>query len=128
MADIASLQPLQRSGRAKRRGASLSSQLLRNPLTTAGLILMAVFALAALLASILPLPSPLSQVLSLRLQPPSTAHLLGTDQLGRDILSRLVYGARISLRVGLTVVVISGGIGTVVGLVAGYWRARQTRS
>lgn len=120
MADTVGLQLLQSSRRARRRGAL--PQLLRSPLAAAGLALMLIFALAALLASILPLPSPLSQVLSLRLNPPSAAHLLGTDQLGRDILSRLVYGARISLRVGVTVVVLSGIVGTVVGLVAGYWR------
>lgn len=120
MADTVGLQLLQSSRRAARCGAL--PQLLRSPLAAAGLALMLIFALAALLASILPLPSPLSQVLSLRLNPPSAAHLLGTDQLGRDILSRLVYGARISLRVGVTVVVLSGIVGTVVGLVAGYWR------
>jgi peptide/nickel transport system permease protein len=55
-----------------------------------------------------------------RLQPPSAAHWLGTDQLGRDLLSRLVYGARISLVIGLTVVLLAGTLGTLVGIVAGY--------
>jgi peptide/nickel transport system permease protein len=54
------------------------------------------------------------------LQPPSAAHWLGTDQLGRDLLSRLVYGARISLVIGLTVVLLAGTLGTLVGIVAGY--------
>ncbi len=56
----------------------------------------------------------------MRLQPPSAAHWLGTDQLGRDLLSRLVYGARISLVIGLTVVLLAGTLGTLVGIVAGY--------
>jgi len=51
----------------------------------------------------------------------STNHLLGTDNLGRDIFSRILYGARISLIVGLTAVALGGGIGTVVGLIAGYY-------
>ncbi|HEY8648683.1 MAG TPA: nickel transporter permease [Candidatus Limnocylindria bacterium] len=61
-----------------------------------------------------------SRTLAVRLQPPSAAHWLGTDQLGRDLLSRLVYGARISLVIGLTVVLLAGTLGTLVGIVAGY--------
>ena len=120
MTDTAGLQLMQSSRPARPRSAL--PQLLRSPLAAAGVGLMVIFALTALLATVLPLPSPLSQVLSLRLKPPSGAHLLGTDQLGRDILSRLVFGARISLRVGVTVVLLSGIVGTVVGLLAGYLR------
>jgi peptide/nickel transport system permease protein len=67
---------------------------------------------------------PLEQRLERRLQPPSWEHPLGTDQLGRDVLSRLLYGAQISLRVGLTVVLSAGVLGTFVGLIAGYMRGR----
>jgi peptide/nickel transport system permease protein len=94
--------------------------LLRNPLAVAGLALMLIFALAALFAPILPLPSPIEQSLAERLRPPSPAHPLGTDQLGRDILSRLIYGARISLTVGVAVVISAGVVGSLIGLVAGY--------
>jgi peptide/nickel transport system permease protein len=94
--------------------------LLRSPLTIAGLALMLVLALAALSAPILPLPSPIEQSLAERLRPPSPAHPLGTDQLGRDILSRLIYGARISLTVGVAVVISAGVVGSLIGLVAGY--------
>jgi peptide/nickel transport system permease protein len=55
------------------------------------------------------------------LEEPSTSHLLGTDQLGRDTLSRVIYGARTSLLIGLTVVVVAGVIGMTLGLVAGYY-------
>src|SRR5207249_8928481 len=55
-----------------------------------------------------------------RLEPPSPQHWLGTDQLGRDIASRLLYGARISLVIGIVVVALAGIFGTLVGLVAGY--------
>jgi peptide/nickel transport system permease protein len=86
----------------------------------AGLVLIVVFSLSALLASVLAPANPLDQKLSQRLKPPSPAHWLGTDQLGRDVLSRLLFGARISLTVGLVVVGTAGTFGTLVGLVAGY--------
>ena len=56
-----------------------------------------------------------------KLQPPSFNHLLGTDQLGRDVLSRIIYGAKISIQVGLLAVVLSGIIGTIIGMMAGYF-------
>ena len=93
---------------------------LRSPLTVAGLVLITLFALAALFAPVLAPADPLKQVLSTRLKPPSAAHWLGTDQLGRDMLSRMIFGARISLLVGVVVVGLAGSLGTFVGLVAGY--------
>lgn len=56
-----------------------------------------------------------------RLKPPSAAHLLGTDDFGRDVLSRLIYGARVSLEVGLAVAAVAGALGILLGLVAGYY-------
>ncbi len=94
--------------------------LLSSPLTVVGLVLIVLFALAAILAPVLAPMDPIDQVLTLRLKPPSPEHLLGMDQLGRDVLSRLLYGARISLTVGLLVVTSAGIVGTLVGLVAGY--------
>ena len=96
--------------------------LLRSPLTVAGLALIVFFALSALLAPALAPADPLEQDLSLRLKPPTSAHWLGTDQLGRDGLSRILFGARISLTIGLVVVGSAGTFGTLVGLVAGYQR------
>jgi len=61
------------------------------------------------------------QDLRVRLQPPSRAHPMGRDEFGRDVLSRLLYGARVSLRVGLTVVAICAGVGTIIGALAGYY-------
>ena len=94
--------------------------LLRSPLTVIGLVFLIIFGFSALFAPLLPLPNPTDQVLTARLKPPSPAHLLGTDQLGRDILSRMVFGGRLSLTVGLTVVVFAGLVGILVGLVSGY--------
>lgn len=92
----------------------------RSPLTTAGLILISLLVLIAIAAPVLAPFNPLKQDLVTRLKPPSAAHWLGTDQLGRDVLSRMMYGARISLLIGLVVVGLAASIGTFVGLVAGY--------
>lgn len=98
----------------------------RNKMLTIGGILLAVPVLCALFAPLLAPQDPSLQLLTARLRPPgfSTADftfVLGTDGLGRDILSRLIYGARVSLIVGLTVVLIGGTVGTLVGLVSGYF-------
>jgi peptide/nickel transport system permease protein len=92
----------------------------RSPLTVAGLALIVLLALIALSAPLIAPADPLKQVLSTRLKPPSAAHWLGTDQLGRDVLSRMIYGARISLLIGIVVVGLAASVGTFVGLVAGY--------
>src|SRR5512135_1739913 len=92
----------------------------RSPLSVAGLILIAILILVAVSAPLIAPADPLKQVLSTRLKPPSAAHWLGTDQLGRDVLSRMMYGARISLLIGLVVVGLASSVGTLVGLVAGY--------
>jgi peptide/nickel transport system permease protein len=94
--------------------------ILRSPLTVIGLLLVFVFALSALLAPYIAPYNPVDQILAQRLKPPSLAHWLGMDQLGRDILSRMLYGARISLVIGFTVVGTAGIFGTAVGLMAGY--------
>lgn len=97
-------------------------RLLQEPTTVVGLVLIVFFALLALTAPVLSPYDPLFQNISASLTPPSPAYLLGTDKLGRDLLSRMLYGARISLRVGLIVVVSAGTLGALVGLIAGYLR------
>src|SRR6266540_5580289 len=76
----------------------------RSPLTVTGLALIILLALIAVTAPLIAPANPLKQVLSTRLKPPSAEHWLGTDQLGRDVLSRMMYGARISLLIGIVVV------------------------
>ena len=93
-------------------------RLLRNPGAAVGLVILALLLLGALLLPPL-LGSPLLQNLGIRLAAPSSAHLLGTDQLGRDVLSRTMNGARLSLGLGFTVMLASLLIGSVIGLVAG---------
>ncbi|MBI3733885.1 MAG: ABC transporter permease [Chloroflexi bacterium] len=94
--------------------------LLRSPLTIAGLALMAVFVACALTASVLAPYDPIKQFLSQRLKPPSPEHWMGTDQLGRDLFSRMLFGAQISLTIGVGVVAPVAVFGTILGLVAGY--------
>ncbi|MEU9976246.1 ABC transporter permease [Streptomyces sp. NPDC051014] len=100
--------------------------LLRNKLAVAALVVLALLLVAAMSAPLIAPYDPNTQNLLLRLRPPawqhggSGAHLLGTDQLGRDMLSRVVYGARVSLLVGAGAALLAGVIGTVVGLSAGY--------
>jgi peptide/nickel transport system permease protein len=92
--------------------------------------IMLVIVLAALLAPVLTPHDPTFQDLGRRLIPPvwdlrgSWSNPLGTDQLGRDYLARLIYGGRISLLIGFTTVIMSGVIGTALGIAAGYWGGR----
>ncbi len=92
-----------------------------NPLAVAGLALVIVFVLCALLAPWLAPRDPAQIDLPARLDRPSFARWCGTDELGRDICSRLIYGARISMLVGSSVVGLSLGIGLVIGSIAGYY-------
>jgi peptide/nickel transport system permease protein len=107
-------------------GRSVLRQLLRSPSGAVGAALLAVLLAAGFGASFVTPYSPAAQNLSLTVHPPSltpvrgTIHLLGTDQLGRDILSRLLVGLRISLLVALAVVPLSMLLGLTVGMVTGY--------
>jgi peptide/nickel transport system permease protein len=87
----------------------------------AGIVLVAVAALAAIIGPFLTPFDPASQELSLRLAGPSNAHPFGLDELGRDILARVLAGARISFFVGLMVVSVSAAVGTLLGAIAGYF-------
>jgi len=93
----------------------------RSPLTILGLSLTILLVLMALFAPYIAKYDPNRQDLSKRLSPPSPEHPLGTDQLGRDVLSRVIWGSRISLMIAVMVVAISFSLGTLVGMVAGYF-------
>lgn len=92
-----------------------------NPLAQAGLAGVVLALAGALLAPLLATHDPAAPNLALTLAPPSTQHPFGTDQLGRDVLSRLLIGARVSLAISLSSVVLSLAFGTVVGGVAGFF-------
>jgi peptide/nickel transport system permease protein len=93
----------------------------RNVLASAGMVLVAVFVVFALFAPWIAPQNPSNIDLPSRLQPPSGAHWFGTDELGRDIFSRVIYGARISMLVGGSVVAGSLLLGLVLGSIAGYY-------
>ena len=92
-----------------------------NRLAVFGTAIMSVFILMAIFAPLIAPYDPLQQDLIDKFAPPSREHLLGQDELGRDILSRIIYGARISLTAGLASVAIATGVGTIIGVVSGYF-------
>ncbi len=91
-----------------------------NYLFTAGVIICLFWIAAAILAPLIAPYDPILQDLTLRLQPPSAAHIFGTDNFGRDIFSRVIYGGRYSLLAGCLTVIIAGAVGTFYGAIAGY--------
>src|SRR5262245_21006763 len=92
-----------------------------NRLTVIGLVIVAVLVLVALFAPWIAPYDVGTTDLSMRYLGPSSAHWFGTDSTGRDIFSRVVFGARISLQVGIVVVTVSAIIGTVLGAISGYY-------
>ena len=98
----------------------IRSQARRNPLMVVGLVICILWFAVSFVPNLVAPYGPLEQNIRERLQPPSVNHFFGTDQLGRDVLSRVLYGGRISLPAGLLVVVSAAIVGTVMGSVAGY--------
>jgi peptide/nickel transport system permease protein len=106
---------------------SLQRAARHNALATTGAVLVAIFILLAIFAPWISPQDPAQIDLPARLSPPSSAHWCGTDELGRDILSRLIYGSRISMLVGSSVVAASLGLGLIIGSLAGYYGGRLDR-
>ena len=96
-------------------------RLFKRKGAVAGLVVIATSVLLAILAPLVVPYDPIATSWSLVRKPPSALHWFGTDELGRDILARVIFGARISLAVGFTTVFLAGGIGVLLGLVAGYF-------
>ncbi|MBR0639911.1 MULTISPECIES: oligopeptide ABC transporter permease [Bacillus] len=97
-------------------------KFFKNKLAVAGSVILLVIIFSAIFAPVIAPYAPEHQDLLKRLQPPSAEHFMGTDKFGRDIFSRVLYGARVSLLVGFVSVVGAITIGTVVGAVAGYFK------
>ena len=108
--------PAGRAGRASR-----VASLRLNPILVAGLSLLGLIVLVALCAPLLTQWDPVRQDLTSSLLPPGNGHLLGTDQLGRDVFARLLYGARTDLRVGALAVLFPFVLGGTLGLLAGWF-------
>ncbi|KPX77676.1 Dipeptide ABC transporter permease DppC [Pseudomonas amygdali pv. photiniae] len=101
--------------------ARLMRFLLRNPMTLAGLIVIGTLMIVALFAPWIATHDPLAQDLSAALRMPGAQNWFGTDEYGRDVFSRLVYGSRITLYIVMLVTVIVGPIGLLIGTVSGYF-------
>ncbi|HYM69992.1 MAG TPA: ABC transporter permease [bacterium] len=117
MADVAA-HPAVAIGNQWRTAAR---RLRRNGLSLVGLVILVLWALIAAAAPVVAPQDPVAVDVAGRLQAPSRAHLLGTDFYGRDILSRIVYGARYDLAIALVAVGVAAGVGTPFGVVAGYY-------
>lgn len=102
------------------RPNALWQALVKNRLSWVGIGLLLVIVLAAVFAPWLAPHDPLAQNIAFRLEPPSAEFWLGTDSYGRDVLSRLIYGARVSLLVGFVAILIAMTIGSALGILAGY--------
>ncbi|MBB6466489.1 ABC-type dipeptide/oligopeptide/nickel transport system permease subunit [Aminobacter lissarensis] len=110
---------------ANTAGASrphLLRRLARDPLALIALIFLVVIVVAAILAPVLAPFDPYDTNLRMRLRPPGGDHLLGTDTQGRDLLTRLLYGARTTLALGFASIVVGSLIGTSIGLAAAFYR------
>jgi peptide/nickel transport system permease protein len=95
-------------------------RFFQQPKAAVGVIVMALFILVAYLGPLIAPYDPVELHLNAQLAPPSATYLLGTDELGRDILSRIIHGTRISLEAGLLAVLVAAAIGVLSGLAAGY--------
>ena len=107
--------------RVRQRRRALT-RLRRRPLAVAGLVVATLFVLMALFAPLIAPYDPADTNFSAVLQPPSADHIMGTDDLGRDVFSRVVYGARASLEAGVLATLLAMVIAVPLGLVAGYYR------
>jgi len=121
MAEAAGSLPRAAIAPVEPRRRSVAMRLVSNQRVVAGSIVLLITLAVALLAGFIAPFDPNAQVLADRLAGPSPAHPFGEDQLGRDVLSRVIYGARVSLGVGFASVVITIVIGTVIGVAAGFF-------
>lgn len=124
MTDLAASAPLEVAPRRRARGGKI-----RAVVNVAAVVALCIIIIVAVLAPVITSHDPEGGQLRNALQPPVWAggtadHLLGTDQLGRDIFTRLVYGARVSLVVSIVAIALGGMIGTLVGMLAGFFGGR----
>lgn len=99
----------------------MGRRLMANPIGVVGLVMLGVIIALALFAAALPLADPIAQSLGDRLQPPSSHHWFGTDTLGRDILSRVIFGAQPTLSIVGLVLLLTVPVGMIIGAAAGLW-------
>jgi len=115
----ASAEPL--APNARTYGQDVWLRMARSPGAIVGLVVVTIMILAAAFAPLVAHDGPLAQNLAAQTQGPSAAHWFGTDKLGRDVFSRIVYGARISIRIGFVAVGIAISAGTILGVLGGFF-------
>ena len=122
MSALASDNVATRSGEARARSERfvVFRRLVRDPLGLLGLVLVLALFVGAIFANYLTPYSPIAIDVEARLGPPTTAHLMGTDQLGRDTLTRVLYGGRIALQVAAWAISLALAGGVILGMLAGY--------
>lgn len=113
--------PLKEKTAKNSRWKSFIKKLAKNKAAIAGAIVVTIFIIFAILAPVLAPHDPTHMEMSKKLQGPSAEHWFGTDDKGRDILSRILFGARISLTVGILSTILGAVVGVVLGIVAGYY-------
>ena len=106
----------------RRRRSAVVEAIRRHPTIALGMAIMTVLVAIAVLAPYLWTSDPMRMNPIYRLKPPSARNWFGTDHLGRDVYSRVLYGSRVSLQVGIAVAIVATTIGTLIGLVAGFVR------
>jgi peptide/nickel transport system permease protein len=113
-------QPLAVTAPTRRGAPSLGRRLLRNRRALVGGVVVLAFCILALGAPLIAPYAPEAQTLAQRNRPPTLDHLMGTDALGRDILSRAIWASRVSLSIGIVSVLLSAALSTTIGAIAGY--------
>jgi peptide/nickel transport system permease protein len=121
-AHVSAVDTAAESPRRSREG--IISFCRRQPLGTVGLVLVLVMAVAGLSAEWIAPYNPMSNDFAAMTEPPSWVHLMGTDQFGRDLFSRIVFGARTALIVGFSCAIVGGGAGLVLGVASAYFGGR----
>lgn len=116
---------VERKARSIRRAPWMRS-LLANPVAIASAAIIVIMALAAILAPVLTSHDPTFLDPGVRLQGPSSDHLFGTDDRGRDVFSRVIYGGRVSLLIGISVTLAAAALGSLLGLLSGYYSRLDT--
>ena len=124
MGDLPYTAALEITVEAPRARSSVLDFCRREPLGTFGLVLVAVMAVAGLGAELIAPYSPTANDFAAMTEPPSWAHLMGTDQFGRDLFSRIVYGARTAFIVGFSCALVGGFAGLVLGVASAYFGGR----
>ncbi len=118
--DVISADLASQIGESESMAVQLRRMARKNKLAVASAVFLVLLIFAAVFVPFLSPYDPVSGDASIRLQAPSAAHWLGTDEMGRDVLTRLLYGARISLAVGVVPTLVSMIIGVALGVIAGY--------